>query len=334
MRLGAGGEFDLIRGFLGEEADLPDDVLLGPGDDAALLAGGDAPWAVTCDMAVEDVHFRRAWLEPGEVGWRAASAALSDLAAMAARPVAALLSLAVPEGDASSGFADAVVAGAREACAAVGAAVVGGDLTRSPGPLVLDVTALGRATRPLGRDGARPGDELWVTGALGAAAAAVAAWEAGGEPAAGLRRAYAHPLPRVDEADWLAGSGRVHALVDLSDGLGGDAGHLAAASNVAVLLDAPRVPVADGVRAAAGSDEESLRLALSGGEDYELCLAAEAGGLEPLREAFEARFGVALTRVGRVSEGQGVHLERGDGSGPERLDRGGYSHFGARTAAP
>ncbi|MBW3535931.1 MAG: thiamine-phosphate kinase, partial [Gemmatimonadetes bacterium] len=282
---------------------------------------------VTCDMAMEDVHFRRVWLDPGEVGWRAAAAALSDLAAMAARPVAALLSLAVAEADARSGLAAGVAAGVREACEAVGASVVGGDLTRSMGPLVLDVVVLGRAPRPLTRGGARPGDEVWVTGGLGAAAAAVVAWERGETPSAKLREAYARPRPRVEEAAWLAGAGGLHAGLDLSDGLGGDAGHVAAASGVAVRLEARRVPVAGGVRGVAGSDEDALGLALSGGEDFELLLVAEPGVMETLSAPFEARFAIPLTRVGDVFEGEGVHLDRGDGTGAVPLARGGFSHF-------
>ncbi len=326
VRLGAGGEFDLIRGFLADQGEaLPPDVLLGPGDDAALLAGGGEPWAVTCDMAVEDVHFRRAWLEPGEIGWRAAASALSDLAAMAARPVAVLLSLAVPTADARSGLARAVVAGVGEACASVGAALVGGDLTRSPGPIALDVTALGRTARAVGRDGALPGDELWVTGLLGGAGAAVAAWERGERPPPGARRAYAHPHPRVEEARWLAATGRLHAMLDLSDGLAGDAGHLAAASGVALVLVADLVPVAADVATVVG-DGTALGVALSAGEDYELLLAAQPGALEPLRGGFEERFGVPLTRVGAVEAGQDVHLER-KGGRRERLEAGGFDHF-------
>jgi thiamine-monophosphate kinase len=302
-------------------------VRVGPGDDCAVLDPDGQSWAVTVDMSVEDVHFRRAWLEPEEIGWRAGAAAVSDLAAVAARPVAVLLALALPERDASAESARALTRGVAAAAGSVGATLVGGDLTRSPGPLVLDVVALGRAPEPVLRDGGRPGDELWVTGRLGAAGAAVRAWEDGGTPAAALRRAFAHPVPRVAEALWLAETGALRALVDLSDGLAGDAGHVAAASGCAAVLDEAAIPVAAGLEGLGGGAAEALDLALTAGEDYELCLAAEPGGLGPRVAEFEARFGVRLTRVGRLAEGAGVALQRADGSGRVALD-GAYSHFG------
>jgi thiamine-monophosphate kinase len=326
VRLGAGAEFDLIRALIGDAEPGPG-VRVGPGDDCAVLEPSAAPWAITVDMSIEGVHFRRAWLTPEEIGWRAAAVALSDLAAIAAEPVAILLALALTDEDKRSGTAVALERGAAAAADAVGASIVGGDVTRTPGPLTIDVVALGRVPRPLLRSGARPGDELWVTGRLGAAGAAVAAWERAGTPAGPLRRAFAHPVPRVREALWLAETGAVHALVDLSDGLAGDAGHIAAASGCRMVVSAPAVPVAPGVAAAAGSEAEALRLALSAGDDYELCLAAEPGALGPVAADFEARFGIPLTRIGTVTAGEGVVLDRGDGSPPEPL-AGGFTHFG------
>lgn len=327
--LGPGGEFDLIRALLGgvpRPGSGPEKgILVGPGDDCALLEPGADPWAVTVDMSVEGVHFRREWLAPEEVGWRAAAAGLSDLAAVAAEPVAVLLALALPADEATEEWATSLARGVAAAAASVGAALVGGDLTRSPGPLVVDVVALGRAPRPVLRDGARPGDELWVTGRLGAAGAAVLVWESGSPPVEPLRRAFARPTPRVAEARWLADSGVVRALIDLSDGLAGDVGHLAAASGCRALVQASAVPVAPGVAAVVGDPERALQLALTAGEDYELCLTAQPGALAPRAAEFRARFGVPLTRVGRLVEGEGVALERADGTVAPL--GGGYSHF-------
>ena len=212
--LGPGREFDLIRSFLDAGGAEPGPaVRVGPGDDCAVVTADGL--AISVDMTVEDVHFRRAWLEPDEVGYHAAAAALSDLAAMAARPIGVLASIAL-----------------------------GGDLTRSPVPLVVDVTAIGEAPRPVLRAGARPGEEVWVTGQLGAAAAAVEAWLAGREPDPAARSAFARPTPRTREALWLAGRGVPSAMVDLSDGIAGDAGHLAAASGVRLVIRARALPVA------------------------------------------------------------------------------------------
>jgi thiamine-monophosphate kinase len=327
--LGPGREFDLIR-VLTEGLVPGPGVVEGPGDDAAVLEGG---WVVTCDLSIEGVHLRRDWLDAGEMGGRAVRAALSDIAAMAAEPVAVLLALAGSPADHQSGFLAAVGRGAREAVEAFGATLAGGDVTRSPGPLVIDVTALGRTAEPCLRRGARPGDELWVTGALGGAAAAVRLLEEGRPLDDTLRERLARPVPRLAEARRLGGTGRLRALLDLSDGLAGDAGHLAAASGVALELDPSTVPV-DPAAARALGDRAAFELALHGGEDYELlfaadpAFAAEAGRLE-------AEMALPLTRVGRALAGRGVWLV--SASGERREAGGGWDHFaddGRQGAGP
>lgn len=317
IALGPGAEFDLIRRFSASDVELPAEVRVGPGDDATVLEGG---WIVSTDLSIEDVHFRRAWLSDEEVGYRAAAGALSDLAAMAASPVAVLVSMAA----ALEGVdLDAVQAGLREAAASVGAVVVGGDLSRSPGPLVLDVVVLGRTAWPVLRDGAEPGDDVWVTGTLGASAAAVRAWKAGGEPSPALRSAFAHPVPRIREARCLVEHELVDAMIDVSDGLAGDAGHVAAASGVRITLEADRIPLAEAAVEALGRDG-ALDAALHGGEDYELCFVTDPGIVDV--EYFRRRQGVTVTCVGRVSEGEGVWLQEGGGE-PRRLTRGGFDHW-------
>jgi thiamine-monophosphate kinase len=322
VRLGAGAEFDLIRRFLAEGGELPPEVRVGPGDDAAVLDGG---WVVTCDLSVEEVHFRRDWLSDEEIGYRAAAASLSDLAAMAANPVGVLVSLAAPRD--GSVDVEAVDRGVRTAAARFGAAVVGGDLSRSPGPLFVDVVSLGRSPWPVLRDGAEPGDDVWVTGALGASAAAVRVWRAGGTPTPELRAAYAAPTPRVLEARRLVEHEVVDAMIDISDGLVGDLGHLAAASGVRIDVELVRVPVAPAAVAALGADE-ALDAALHGGEDYELAFVTDPGAVEP--EYFEERYGLVLTRVGRVSEGEGVRLVDAAGDA-QRATEGGFDHWAAEA---
>lgn len=320
--LGRGAEFDLIRRFTAGDGPLPPEVRVGPGDDAAVLEGG---WVVSTDVSVEDVHFRREWLSDEDVGYRAAAASLSDLAAMAACPVALLVSMAAPR---TGVDVDAVQAGVRAAASAVGASVIGGDVSRSPGPLVIDVVVLGRTAWPVLRDGAEPFDEVWVTGSLGASAAAAHVWESGRKPSVELRDAFARPHPRVDEARWLVDREWVDALVDISDGLGGDVGHLAAASGVRITLEVDAIPVSPAAVEALGP-EGALDAALHGGEDFELCVVADPGKVDAA--AFEGRFGIALTRVGTVSEGEGVWLLRADGS-TEPIGRGGFDHWS--TEAP
>lgn len=324
ISLGPGGEFDRIRRFLADAAPLPPGVLVGPGDDAAVLA---PDLVLSTDLAIEGVHFRLDWIEPHEAGGRAVAAALSDLAAMAADLVGVAVSIAVPPG---SGAAEGIMEGARAAVEARGGALLGGDLARSPGPLLLDVVAVGRTAAPLLRSGARPGDELWVTGILGGAAAAVVLWQRGERPAAPLRAAHARPEPRLGPARWLVEEVGARAGLDLSDGIAGDAAHLAAASGVAVRLEAGALPVHPAIASSEGSrDLDALSLALHGGDDFELLVAVPPGGISPARvEEFTRRFDLLLSRVGTAVEGSGVLLVPPGGGEPRPLTRGGYDHFG------
>jgi thiamine-monophosphate kinase len=322
--LGPGREFDLIRSFLRRPAHpRPAGETLGPGDDCAVVIGERI--AISCDMSVEGVHFRREWLSAEEIGWRATSAALSDLAAMAARPIGVLASCALPDGDAGE-FAVRLMSGVRAAAERVGGGVLGGDLTRSPGPLVVDVTVIGEARSPVRRSGARAGDEVWVTGALGGSAYAVAALLENRRPLPEARVRFARPAPRTGEALWLLDRVALTSLIDISDGLAGDAGHIAAASGVAIVLDRSAIPVDPSLPADPDSSEERLRYAMAGGEDYELCLSAAPGAVAAVREAFESEFGIALTRVGEVEPGRGVFWGTSDG-GRVPLAISGFQHF-------
>jgi len=266
------------------------DLARGVGDDAAVL---DVPagerLVVSTDASIEDVHFRRGWLSPEEIGWRATTSALSDLAAMAARPLGLVVALAVPDAwrhDVPT-LADGIGAAAR----AGGASIVGGDLTRGR-ELGITVTVFGSAVTPVGRDGARDGDGVWVTGRLGGPLRALRALLAGAAPGVADRERFARPRARIAEARWLAERG-TRALVDVSDGLAADLGHVAAASGVRIVVEGARVPRVPGA---------SLADALASGEEYELALALPANvDEEALAREFAAAYGIALTRVGRVS---------------------------------
>jgi thiamine-monophosphate kinase len=324
LGLGPGREFDLIREFFRDTPPTPHpSVLVGPGDDCAVVAGPRL--ALSCDLSVEGVHFRRDWLTDTEIGYRATSAALSDLAAAAAAPIGVMAALALPEG--AAGSSRALMAGVTAAAARAGAVVLGGDVSRTEGPMVLDVIVVGSSGEPVVRSGAAPGDELWVTGRLGAAAAAVALLERGERPDAALRERFAAPEPRHREALWLRERGVLRALIDLSDGLAGDAGHLAAASGAAAVIEVGSLPVHPAAARVASSAAEAVRLALAGGEDYELAFAAAPGATEPLVEPFHREFRLELTRVGRFEAGTGVWLEDADGG--RSAAGAGFQHFGA-----
>jgi thiamine-monophosphate kinase len=313
--LGPGREFDLIREILTDAATPGPHVAVAAGDDCALVRAGEYYLALSLDLSIEGVHFQRDWGTPEEIGGRAVRAAASDLAAMAAAPIGALVAVVAPASDGGD-LAVRLGRGARTAAETLGLTLLGGDLSRGGPTLALDVTAVGSVERPLLRGGVRAGDELWVTGRLGDAAAAVAAWRSGGRPTAAERERFWRPTPRLEEGRWLAARGAT-AAIDVSDGLAADAGHLAAASGVAIELEAAVVPRAQG---------GDLEMALSGGEDYELLVALPAGVLASGDATeFERRFGGPLTRVGRAVVGEGVRVFR---DGEElRLARAGYDHF-------
>lgn len=311
------------------------------GDDVAVVPGRDgAPWAWTVDTLVEGVHFRFDWLDPEEVGHRALAASLSDLAAAGAEPVGALVTATGP-GETVAARIEGIYRGLAALAEASSCPILGGDLARAPGPLHLGVTALGRCPRgaPPGRGGARPGDALWVTGRLGAPAAAVALLGAAGEDPRTLAEARAHPSvrrlarpdPRLAEIAWLAARAPVHALIDVSDGVSGDAAHLARRSEVRIAIEVERLPLhpaaEDGARRL-GVDARAW--ALHGGEEFELLLAAPAAAIDPLAEPFEARFGIPITRIGSVEPGRG--LARREAGRDRPLDPGGWDHF--RVAPP
>jgi thiamine-monophosphate kinase len=317
VRLGPGHEFDRIRGIMER---------LGPaagplGDDCAVIADGSSFLTISSDLSVERVHFRREWLSLEEIGWRAAAAALSDLAAEGASCIGLLASVGVPKATPPDQI-EQLMAGIGAAVTEAGGLVLGGDLTAA-GEWVVDITVVGRADRPVRRDGAQPGDGLWVTGALGGARAALLSWQLGEEPAPVTRAAFAHPHPRLTSGRALAGAGAT-AMLDLSDGLAGDAAHLAAASGCSVRIRLEDLPLADGIARAAGrAGVTPEELAGVGGEDYELLAALPPAFDVSASHDITTRTGVPLTRIGEIAEGGGVLLTlRGN---PVSLT--GFDHF-------
>ncbi len=315
--LGPGVEFDRIRAIA---------QVLGPsaaslGDDCAVVPPFAGSLVVSTDLSVEGVHFRRHWLTMEESGWRAAAAALSDLAAQGADCLGVLAAVAAPRAAPESDVS-ALMRGVGLAATAAGGQVLGGDLSVGT-DWTIAVTALGRAVAPVARTGAVPGDGVWVTGSLGAARAALEAWTAGGEPDSVARDAFAHPVPRLRAGRWLAAHG-ARAMLDLSDGLASDAGHLAAASAVGLELDLGTLPLAQSVGAAAvRAGEEAAVFAARGGEDYELLVVLPPEFSVAEATTFRGDCMLPLTRIGRVTDGGTVVMSL-DGH-PVRA--AGFDHF-------
>ncbi len=303
------------------------------GDDAAVLEPSAGTLLVaTTDLLVENVHFRRRWAEPADIGWKAIAVNVSDVAAMGATPRWALVALACPDA-AGRDEVEAFYEGALAVCDAYGVVIVGGDTSASPTGWTVNVTLLGEAVAPLLRSTARPGDVIAVTGSLGRAAAGLAILERdqappGVPPAAlaELTEAHLRPRPRVAEGRWLAAAGGVTAMMDLSDGIATDLTRLVGESGTGATVDLHRLPVADATReVAAALDHDPTAWATGGGEDYELLLACERGAFERLRAGLDTSLGTALTAVGEIHAGRGVRWI--DADGRDAVVAAGFEHF-------
>jgi len=301
--IGELGEFGLIA-RLTRGLPLGPDVALGPGDDAAVVAAPDGRVVATCDLLVEDRHFRRDWSPPYDIGRKAAAQNLADVAAMGARPTALLVGLAAPAAT-EAAWVQRLYDGLADECARAGASVVGGDVVAAEA-ITLAVTALGdlEGRPPLTRSGARPGDLVAVRGRLGLSSAGLELLRRGEDEPAELVRAHRRPSPPY-EAGAEARAAGATALLDVSDGLVQDLGHVAEASGVRIEIDSTAVPVPE-ILGPGG-----LRHALTGGEDH-----AFAGTFPP-----GARPPAGWTVIGRVTEGAGVVVD-GRPYGP-----GGWDHY-------
>jgi len=300
-------------------------VLIGPGDDAAVIEPERGTHDVlTTDAVVEGVHFDRAFVPWDAVGYRALAVNLSDLAAMGARPRAALVSLVLPD-TIGADDVDRLLDGLLALAAEHRVAVVGGNVTRSPGPLVVDVTAIGsvRPRRILTRAGARPGDEIWVTGTLGGAAVGLQILRGGGREGAEIER-YLRPIPRIRAGLLLGRNRAASSTMDLSDGLGDAVRQIAEASAVGMTIDAASLPLSDGVRewhASRGGDPLASAMAA---DDYELLFTVRPSQRGRLRGVTRQLGQLAMTKIGVVTKGRDVLLA--EAAGTRDLPQG-FDHF-------
>ncbi|MGO4222644.1 thiamine-phosphate kinase [Lysobacter sp. TAF61] len=313
-------EFDLIARIQSRAAHR-DDVILGIGDDAAVLQVPPAmQLVVATDTLNAGVHFPPE-TAAADVGWKALAVNLSDLAAMGAEPAWCTLSLSLPDSDETwlDGFLDGFLALASQHRIAL----VGGDTTR--GPLSISVTVHGfvEPGRALRRDAARIGDDVWVSGCLGDAAAALEQWRADADGDALLRIRLDRPTPRVALGQALVGI--AHACIDLSDGLLADLGHVCRTSGAGADVDLDSLPASDALQAFASGQARRL-LQVAGGDDYELCFTAPSERLDEVQRAADSA-GVPVSWVGRITANPGVHVF--DADAIEWLPpRKGYEHFG------
>jgi thiamine-monophosphate kinase len=286
----------------------PAAVPVGPGDDTAIVMCGSEKLLVTVDQVLDGVHFVLADHGPQNAGGKAMARSLSDIAAMAALPIGAVVTVAMPKGFARED-AEKLYHGLRKAGEKFRCPIVGGDIGVWGGPLAVSVTVFGRPAgiKPILRSGAKVGDAICVTGNLGGA------WKS---------TRHLKFIPRVHEARILASRHEVHAMIDVSDGLAADLGHICAASGVGADIQADAVPIHLDLKAPAGNST-ALMSALSDGEDYELLLALPPTHAEQLLR--DQPLTVKVSRIGTVTEGKGLTLVHGDGR-REAIDPRGWQH--------
>lgn len=315
------GEFDLIA-LIRARAATRDDVILGIGDDAALLqVPAGRLLVVATDTLISGVHFP-ANTAPADIGWKSLAVNLSDLAAMGAEPAWCTLSLSLPESEAA--WLDAFLDGFMELADRHRVALVGGDTTRGSLSICVTVHGFIDPAHVLRRDAAQPGDDIWVTGTLGDAAAALRQWKTGhGRIDPFLRQRLDRPTPRIEAGLALARVAR--ACIDVSDGLLADLGHLCAASKVGAEIDIDAMPSSPALVLLLELHEQRRSLQMSGGDDYELCFTAPVDARDVIAE-ISAGCGIGMTRIGRMVEGDGIRTFLADRS-EWIAHRTGYNHF-------
>jgi thiamine-monophosphate kinase len=326
VKLAELGEFGLIDRIARRVPPAPG-VLIGIGDDAASVCPeAGAVSLLTSDMLVEGVHFDLATTDPARLGRKSLSVNLSDIAAMGGIPRYVLLSLAIPP-TLSAEFMEELVAGVTECAGRFGVTLVGGDTCAAQRDLVLSITVMGeqRPDRVVGRNGARPGELVFVTGCLGDSALGLRELQAGTRVSPAIDR-HLDPLPRVEAGRQLAEAGIPTAMIDVSDGLLADLGHILDRSGCGAELESDLLPLSPYFReTAARHHAEPLELALAGGEDYELLFTAPPER-EPALRRLMARTGLQVTGIGRITAEPGVRLRDRSGA-PVAVSGRGYRHF-------
>jgi thiamine-monophosphate kinase len=322
MRLKYLGERQVISRIRRAFGEKRADVLVGIGDDAALVRG-PARLLLTTDILVEGQDFRLVDHPPRLLGRKALNINLSDIAAMGGRPRHALVGMALP-GDVEEGWLRQFILGFRGAAREAGVALVGGDLSQAD-EIMIAVTVTGKVESPIARKGARPGDAVYVSGTLGDAAGGLRLLEKGGihgvvKPVRPLLDAFLDPSPRLALGALLGRRKLASAMIDISDGLSVDLAHICAESGVGAEIDAERIPISEALKR---FTRRPLDLALNGGEDFELLFTVRPAKQAAV-EALAARYG--LTRIGVIIPGRSVRLV-GPGRKKRALRARGFEHF-------
>lgn len=306
-------------------------IILGIGDDCAVIRNDRKMSVVTCDALVEHIHFELSWYSWWELGWKAAAVTLSDVASMGMQPVCIVSSMALPSYVSSCNIED-FYRGAKQICSRCNCDIVGGDLVASPGPLFINVTGIGQGTCFLSRSRAKPGDLVAMTGTCGDSAAGLEILrgflrDLPNSVEKALVRAHKTPQPRVAEGKLLASLRNVHSCIDISDGLGKDLARIAAASQVRIIIFKDSLPISEEMQNVRQQHKKLAdRLIIAGGEQYELVFTCRPDIWSKIQEEFSRNNLTNTTVIGKVEEGEGVFLL------PENIpmDNFGFDHFRSR----
>jgi thiamine-monophosphate kinase len=332
MKLDEIGEFGLIERIKARKTAYDGDVVIGIGDDCAILRRGMVLEVLTTDCLVKGTHYEDQWLDMKDVGWKALAVNVSDIAAVGGTPKHALVTLFLPE-ELTTGDIDDLYDGLDECGSAYGVSIVGGDIVKIRGPFAISITLSGTCERDevVLRSGARQDDIIVVTGSLGEASLGlrclkeqVMCVERGS--LADCVKKFQRPVPRLRESRAIVQELRTSSMIDISDGLLSDMWHILEASKVGAMLDADAIPVGQGVvDFFSGEKEEALSWAITGGEEYEL-LFTMASRLESKLPELSDKLGIKLTRIGKItSKAAGVKLA--GPAGEKDIKRGGFDHF-------
>ncbi|RLB41770.1 MAG: thiamine-phosphate kinase [Deltaproteobacteria bacterium] len=327
------GEFGFIRSINKDCIFRSENVICGIGDDCAVIgSSGNKALLVTTDMLVENVHFILDRIPPQHLGEKSIAVNLSDIAAMGGVPLHAFVSIAIPHSFPVS-LLDALYNGMKAICQEHGVNVLGGDTSSSPAGLFISVTVIGEVSRDniLYRKGASRGDKIYVCGLLGRSAAGLAILK--GDVAAdeaewnGLVEAHTRPRPMVREGRLIAGSGLASAMIDVSDGLAADLGHICEQSGVGAEVEEHKLPISADLRSFGETyGVDTVNLALSGGEDYCLLVTVPSENAAAFVRQMHKENVSELVEIGKIISGAGVYCIGRDGR-KRRVSRGGFHHF-------
>lgn len=319
-------EFDLIDALAGSEPLFANGLALGIGDDCAVIDGDDLDWLVTTDAIVEGIHFDLSWTDFYLLGRKALSVNLSDIAAMGGAPRFYLATISVPSEYNPHGMIE-FYRGMKDVAKVYNAVMIGGDTTASKSGLWISITAIGQSPhgKAITRGGARVGDSIFVSGSLGDAALALGILKNGQEPEGGIKEKFLNPSPKVELGKWLLSTGLVTSMIDISDGLLQDLGHIASRSGVGFEIWAGDIPqTAQFIRTCDEMGFDPFRLSLSGGEDYELLFTAP----QNFSRDFAGAFCKEIREIGKIVEDKNTRTVLGRDGKILEFSVGGFDHFG------